>query len=687
MRKSVFVLRHFFIFAYLCVVAVHVFSQNPEQYTKTALRYIDSAKKLLIREEYEKASSQAALGLVYDDTIADLYYIQALSMSVRGLPAYMIEPLLTAALQNRWYDYNRDAARLLLADLYTKTAKPAAAVLLLDEMPVLSGKDALYTRAKALYLLGDVQEARLVVKRAAFQFPEDERFAVLFFDCENAAFSNDEANSNNKLVFDELLSLFLSRIRVLQDADPDILLKASAFGFSADEKKRLLRSWNAYGKTDPLYAVYALQAGLLSEEKAFDYMFPFLNQTIDYTHLRAFVSLITDERLKERLRNFYAVFAGTICFDTNNDGIADIKTRYRLGRPFIIEYDKEQDGRLDWVADCDYGIPVKLELCNEKINVWYGEWPSIARIIYEDTKESYDIRDNTLFGTPVNIIKDTVMEKYGGTVLYVPVLQDDLKDFSKEHIFSLSHTIERKSNEYAHGSVRFSLFEGRIQNATYTDRGTPYAYGHFENGILRFRNVDWDKNGSYEVTEIYGFDIEKAPEYRSPTEAVRLSMNLFGTENDAKGLYLYKTLSDTDGDGIHELIQEYGPGLRQSAVWKRRNKGEWDIRWTRYDEKFEEIEYQSPFSGNTVTVRLENGKPVSVNGQPVTKDPAAPFFWIGEYPGNFYAEMMIQMLNRKGGSGVIVTVSDLLWVKEKDRFIRIFAVKNGNTCFGEVLYE
>ena len=117
MKKNRFILRRLCIAASFCTFAAFAFSQTPAPYTETAVRCIDIAKNLLANEEYEASYSRAALGLTYDNTVADLYYIQALGMSQRGLPPYQIEPLLKSALQTIGYEYNNDAARLLLASV------------------------------------------------------------------------------------------------------------------------------------------------------------------------------------------------------------------------------------------------------------------------------------------------------------------------------------------------------------------------------------------------------------------------------------------------------------------------------------------------------------------------------------------------------------------------------------------
>lgn len=717
MKKKRFILRRLCIAASLCTFAAFAFSQTPAPYTETAVRCIDIAKNLLANEEYEASFSRAALGLTYDNTVADLYYIQALGMSQRLFPPYKIEPLLKSALQNKWYEYNKDAARLLLASVYTKTTRAAEALSLLNERPLLSGKDALYIRANSLYLLGNIGDARKTVRQGALQFPEDPRFALLFFDRErepsrkngadilvqtagtddNAEISGGNTALNggdeSDKTFAELSSLFVSRAYDLQDADPDVLLKASLFAFSEEDRRRLLKAWNAYGKTDPRYAVYALKAGLMSEEKAFDYVAPFFSGTSDYALVKSFVSLVSGEKTKESVRKLYAAFAGTLCFDTNGDGISDMTVTYRSGRPSLIEYDANQDGIIDWIADCDYGVPVKVNLVQEDAVLWYGSWPSLSRVIWSGG--TYTLNEDRLFASPVNMIKDPVMEERASLSFYLPVLRGDVRFvLNADDLFALSHTVERKSAEGENTRVRFSLFDGKAQNAVYTDNGTPYAYAFFENGALRFRNVDRDKNGTYELTEIYAYADKNADEntgenallYRSAEEARELSLRLFGVDNAAKGLYLQKVVSDADGNGIIEFSEEYGPNGKTTAQWNDNKTGSMIIRYVKNGDS-EETEYVHPVSGRHVKLIVQKGVPVSADGIPVVRDAAAPFFWIGGSPGGNYAQKVIKKLNQKGSSDVICTVTNLIWLRDKDRFARIFAVKNGDMYFGELLYE
>ena len=296
MEKKLFGIKNcIVVLLFACMFFTPLFSDNPAQYRTTALRFIDSAKNCFVHADYENAVSQAAAGLTYDDSVADLYYIQALALSVQEAPAYMRTPLLRNSLSRTWYAYNRDAARLLLADLYTRTGRSADALSLLDETPQLNDSQALCTRAKALYILGDINQARSVLEKGALQYPSEADFVRLFFNFEqtvsaktsSSADTDKQKNAIDKR-FNELAGFFVTRSKQLGKTETDLLLKAAAFAVQSDEKVRLLKEWNAYGKSDPWYGVYALENGLLDETEAFEYELPFLSGVMDYTCVKAF---------------------------------------------------------------------------------------------------------------------------------------------------------------------------------------------------------------------------------------------------------------------------------------------------------------------------------------------------------------------------------------------------------------
>lgn len=691
--------------------------ENPSSYHASALKSLQRAKEYANNGAWDAAYSESELGLAYDAHIADLYYIKAFSLVARNASPSAIIPLLKTSLaesRGTWYEYNPDAARLLLAQMYIQTTKPTEALELLDQSPTLFSQEAFLIRSYAHYTLGNIQEARQFVEEGAKQYPYDSRFDLLFFENEYARKMEQEYKDSmaatsfedefpviDKLaeredfsgiaITDELEYLsafFVSRAEQLSRDNPDVLLFASAFSVYDEEKNRLLREWNAQGHRNPWYGVYALQAGLMSEKAALCYMLPFFSSNIDYDCLKAFVSLLHDSSVIEELRAYFAGYSGSINFDLNADLMRDMTVVYKRGRPLKIEYDKNQDGLVEWIIDCDYGVPIKISIPDENIVGIYGVWPALSRVTDSSGSPDeiiYDISSSMMDWTPIQLIRDPVLEMQTNIVLYIPVLDASADRFPYERLFNSAFTIDAKTSEYDESRVRFTLLHGIIRNATYTENGTPYAYGHFEGGKLQFRNVDRDKNGSYELVELYEYDPSNSYKFQSAEEEFALSERLFGFTGMAQGLYLYKVAADLDDDGINDFTEEYLAGGGYIAKWDINVDGNWDIQFIQSaDEGKHEVRYIHPISKETISIQVENGIPLFANGQAVIKDPAVDFYWLREYPGPSYAEIITARLNLMGGSGVILAVAE---IKEENRVTRILGVKNGDMYFGEVFYE
>ena len=107
--------------AFLCMAAFSQAETNSAMGAnrRTAIRYVQLAKQYAARKQWDEADAQARLGLAYDDSIADLWYIRAVSRFHAGTePKAAILPLVVTALtEAEWVDYNRDSARIFYEDL------------------------------------------------------------------------------------------------------------------------------------------------------------------------------------------------------------------------------------------------------------------------------------------------------------------------------------------------------------------------------------------------------------------------------------------------------------------------------------------------------------------------------------------------------------------------------------------
>ena len=155
---------------------------------RTAVRCLKLAENYLSSRDFENAMVQAELGLSYDDTVSDLWYIKAAAKSELGAPRAEVLPLAVKALtEGEWVDYNRDGARILYADLLCDTGEGAQAVAVLDANPFIYSSDAEFIRTKAYYRMltpESIEKARGKVNAARKIYPADMRFPRLFFTYE-----------------------------------------------------------------------------------------------------------------------------------------------------------------------------------------------------------------------------------------------------------------------------------------------------------------------------------------------------------------------------------------------------------------------------------------------------------------------------------------------------------------------
>jgi hypothetical protein len=665
--------------------------------TRTAMRCLDLARTYLLDKRWQKAWNQAELGLNYDDSIADLWYVQANSLKQQGSTiSQIMEPLKQAINRPTWVYWNSDAARLMLAEMYLKTGLSHDCLALLDKTPKLASSDAQYIRAQALYNINDTLTARSIILGSANAYPNDSNFPLLFFKRE--LMRDDFSLAQKDLV--TIANLFLKRTDLLSNGDENLLLYASQFTqceFPHDENAasdltiRLLKAWKATNAKNLWYSVFALQVGLVSQQQALDYITPWINDntegtTIQFDFLEKFSKLLTDKTVCDNFAQLLDIFSGNISFDINKDSISDLTVWYYEGRPKTIYYDENQDGIFTWQADCDFGVPYKISFPENDMIIVYGNWPYINRVT--DSDGQYDLVPNALPWSVVQIVSALQTSIAINKPFYIPVISSTQSQIFKNQIYNTANTITVLTDEQPKGTIRFSLKGGQIQNATWIKDGQPYAYGMFENGILKFRNVDFNLDGFYELCEVYGFDINNADKYNA------LQTNLFGQmPNDGRkqldGLYLSQLIVDNDNNSIPEYIEEFLPNGGRLCSWYSDDSENWDYQYVQYQDGSTILSrFRKPFSKAIVEIQYKDNIPVQVvdDGvvKKVVKDPDVDFYWIGSNPIKGYAIKLIEKLNQSNSLGVYrVTTTEQESEVESSPPFRIFAVCYGNLYFGE----
>ncbi|MBQ3837308.1 MAG: hypothetical protein II814_09305, partial [Treponema sp.] len=360
---------------------------------QTALRYLRIAKSYAVQGDWQKASAASVAGNNYDSSVADLWYLMALSQYNIGATRKSVLPILQNSLGGaEWVDYNRSSARIFCADLLCSTGKAKEALDLLDERPMIYSADAEYVRIKSYYTLGgaeNVGKAREKVDVSRRIYPADERFPYLFFAYEYkimhqknyaaGAFDYMPPSSDARKTAD----YFISRVPEYNKQNPELEVYAAIFA-QDDKRSRLLRAFDARGFKSPLFAAAAVEEGVLDESAALDYFLDFMDKGVDLFELERFASALKSDEVKKRFFEYLNSYSGTLFVDTNRTLETNLTISYNRGRPAKILYDADNDGGLDWTADLDFGVPKYAHFEDKKIDVYYGTYPSPVSIVFEE---------------------------------------------------------------------------------------------------------------------------------------------------------------------------------------------------------------------------------------------------------------------------------------------------------------
>ncbi len=661
---------------------------------RTALRCISLAENCLMEKDWHGAVSQANLGIAYDETISDLWYILASAKSALGENNFTILPLVEKSLENNnWVNYNRDNARLMYADILCDTGRFGEVEKILDESPKLFSADSEFIRTKAYYRIGDkesISRARNKIDGARRIYPKDTRFPLLFFKYENPLDDNADVRRLSKY--------FIKEINQFVEASPDkdAELEIYAASFAQDEDAvHLLKSFSARELVHPLYAPVALRNGLISQEDAFNYLADFADSSIDMEILTALLDQITQKEVLRNAKEYFTSYSGVILQDTDSDGIVNLYVKYSRGRPEQIYYDENQDGNLEWKIYCDFGLPVSAEIFSEKVSLEWNEFPFLSKVTVKDennfpSEVEFSLVREVLQWTPVLMEKDYFITEKTGFDFFFPAVKNNIQFVSNESLVASCSSFSMDSKEQENARIAFTVLDGKVECADYTRNGVLYAHAQFENNLPVLRSYDADNDGVFETTEYYSID-ENEIFVHSAEDERSIMTKLFGVPSEKARFYLSLVQVDTDRDSVPDFTEEYSSSGEQISSWDTDGDGKWNVRNIRFafDEKDGNVEEEALFYDfsldKIITIHYSNGIPVAVaEGNEVfdiEKDKVWNFYWIGlkkEHSDEFYsqlAEKALEELNKSSSNGESLIV--------ESENVRILAVKCNSLYAGK----
>ena len=642
--------KYFLIFVNFVFLTFTVFSvdfSSLEVNRKTALRCLKIAENYLSSKDFGSALNQTELGLSYDETVADLWYVKAVSSLSLGENRAQVLKMISNAFNNgEWLGYNRDNARILYADLLCDTGAYTDAMNILDAKPFLYSADSEYIRLKCLYRsldLQNIQKAREKVDSAKRIYPNDKRFPLIFFKYEYKL-KNQNTEPENQLV-QKIADSFILKMPEYTNPDSELEIYASTF-LNGEKQKRFLKSFSSRGLIHPLYAILAAKTGLLSEQEGFDYLCNFSDKEIEFSFLNDFVSLVTEKNVLQSVSEYFNSFSGTLLFDTNFSLEPNLKIKYDRGRSSHLTFDSQNDGIVDLETTFDFGEPLSHSFKNNFL-LEYSSFPYVYKITEnqndaQNQKEIYFVQNEFSY-SPLEIKEFALLKEKTGLSFFIPfVNQEFLPPVFDDYKFYVSKVV-LPSFERENSFTTLNFLHGVLQSAQYFQNEQCYASSVFMEDGSASRKIDNTGDGIFEVTEFY----EKSNENQKESEEIsqKLTSNFIPL-----GLKLKMIQIDTNGDSIPDFSEEYFKNGSKVTMWDKNFDGNWEIRYKKYEQSsldeplIEESSFYVPSTEKIVSIRFENSVPVKVlegeNQISVTPGKQKSFYWIGEL-GTFDEEDFI----------------------------------------------
>lgn len=608
----------------------------------TALRCLKLAESCLVGNDWQNALNQAELGLSYDDSISDLYYIKAAaSLNLGGTKADALRLLSSAFERDAWAGYTKNGARIFLADLLSDTGFYEESLSALDNEPFIYSADAEFIRIKNYYRMGtedSLSRARQRLNSIRRVYPADQRFPKIFFMFESQ-FMSEAERDGLKYQIPELVSTiaasYIAKLPDYSDRNQELELMAASFA-RGEEKLRLIKAIDAKNKSlSALLAIAALRAGIYTDAEAFDMFFGASGSEVYLELLETFVALLKDEEVIEQAAKTLASYTGTLYIDENMDLQYEFVVQYENGRPLYIKYDGNNDGEIELYSSCDFGAPVLVYFNSSRIQFYYDTFPRISKVSYSDTNLVFNFLHDDFVFSPFDFVTDNVFARTGAE-FYIPNISNEIAIPLPQELIEKASSFELPVTERDNARIVYTLSGGNIVFAEFYEDDKRYAYSDFTKEGSIFRFVDYDNDGNFETVEQFS-EIPYAQEGLRSDENERIVSSVFNFIDGRQDIYLRKIQIDRNANTFSEFSEEYLEYGGKVTVWDNDDNGLPDCQYIRYPQKegdslLEETLYFDSNGLQIISLTIADGVPVKMNIQGsevmVYAGTAAGLYWI-----------------------------------------------------------
>lgn len=701
MKKIVFIILSLFLIFNLSANN----SSSSTANRKTALRYLQLAKNYGTQDDWNSVQKLCQDGLQYDSTVADLHYLNALSLYYLEAPRFQVISAIKKSLEGtQWVDYYLSNARIFYADLLCDTGKPQEALNVLDSEPFIFSADAEFIRVKSLFQINtqeSVAKAEEKVDTARRVYPKDVRFFYIFFNYEyNLCYVENSENTGFvkkplSPVAQKIASSFILNLPNYDKQFDDLEILASFFAEDSETRKRLLKAFNARGYKHIFYPIFALKEQIISQEEAVDYFLEFINGKIDSTVFLQFATMITDENVKKYFDEHLNAFSGTLVYDTNNSLEENLSVVYERGRPKKATYDFNNDDSLEWEVDFDFGEPKKINIFDQNASVIYGTYPNVINISFEDVEPNlkgtttYSIIDETYQLIPFDVIKESKITSIDFYVINSNSLQHGSNLFDSEKIILASNKFDKPSLERPNARIEFSVLNGKPYKADYYVNKSIYAQAQFfdEGEYCVIRKVDKDGDGIFEVVEYYSIYSENNDSSKNnlndiqiKKDSLSITQNIWGSPIENAQMYLSEVKIDANLDAIFDFSEKYLADGTKITSWDTDFDTDVDVMYKKFPidknnilrEENSYLIHNLKNEEKWITVVLNNKNPILIiQDQDLVNVFAGKeknIYWLNQQSQNENEELLVKQYINQFSNGQVFQL------EQEESYLRVIKI-------------
>ncbi len=656
-----------------------VFSENESKAESVnisaALETLKKAANLYSEENWNDALFEAELGKVYDPKTADFLYLEALCKAKLGYAnSDVLEKIEQACAPNMdWRLYDLNLGRILYAEINYKVRRYEDAIKLVDLLPFPTA-DSDYLKIASLYGLNQNEKARSLINKALTRWPEDSRFAKLFFLNEKGK----KITKSAKILGNKILNKLYS----WTEKDPTLLILASPFASKSEVniyRLKLYRNSNLpsnkpYTSEELFYQSYAillcLRYGIIDERTAVDEFFhltsyyknPILGEknlihTAYESHLVELLKLVASPRLRRKIKRRLSSYHGLIIKDINNDLIVNSKVYYRNGRPWCAEFDTMQDGYPEYIIKCNFGSPNKIYGKKNKYEILYNTYPYVKEVKMEN--KEYQLRFADFNYKPV-ILKKLNLKLFHqdseDKAFFTLKLNSKVKKLNQKDILKYAIYSEEKDKSVEEGIKKVFYENGKAINDEIIINNEIYSKTNYKNGLPFISQTDKNGDGYFEMQTKYN--------NKGNIESISIDLNK---------------------NKFYEYKEKYIKNIAVVKTWDTDENGKIEIEHTQYENGDAKTEWKHPKEDKRISVFFANGEPKKLfdgtQNVKIIKMAKTPIYWLRRTPD--LPEKANKKILNIFNQNELPVVSYIFNINDKE----VYAIRSGGFIFAEIVKE